>query len=175
MASTERIGASARRKSPALLGSLVAACRSAQDAALPVRRTARGRPRRRLGGLAETAEVARDARGVGDHREQTHAPLASRAREHVEAEGPLQELGPWAVRTTSRHVLDVLHARRACRRRALRRQTRAELACRAEHPRVPHRMETRGRHRGAQAAEQRQRIEVDGDGESGPASGGSNA
>ncbi len=36
-----------------------------------VRRTTRGRSRRRLGGLAESTQVARDALGVGDHGEQT--------------------------------------------------------------------------------------------------------
>ena len=31
-------------------------------------------------------------------------PSIAGTREHVEAEGPLQELGPWAIRPSSRHV-----------------------------------------------------------------------
>jgi hypothetical protein len=102
-----------RRRDPPTSRQLRCACAARRS----WRRTTRRRSRRRLGGLAESTQVARDALGVGDHREQTHAALASRACEHDEARGSLQELGPRAIRTSSRHVRDVLHARRACRLR----------------------------------------------------------
>jgi len=54
---------------------------SSKDATLPVRRGG-------VGGFSESAQVAREALGLGDQGEQAHAGLAPRAREHVEQRVP---------------------------------------------------------------------------------------
>ena len=106
-----------------LLGGVVVAGRPSQDAALPIRRSTRRRPPGRFHRFAESSEVARDALRLGDHREQTHAAVASRAGEHVEAERSPQELSPRAIRPSSSDLRDVLRAWRGGRRRAFRRET----------------------------------------------------
>jgi hypothetical protein len=53
-----------------LLGGVVVAGRSSQDAALPIRRSTRRRPRGRFHRFAESSEVARHPLGLGDHRER---------------------------------------------------------------------------------------------------------
>ena len=81
----------------ALLGGVVVAGRPSEHAALLVGRATRRRSRGRFRRLAKATKVARDALRFGDRSEQTHAPVAARACEHVEAERALQQLGPRAT------------------------------------------------------------------------------
>jgi hypothetical protein len=46
---------------------------------------------------AKLGEVSRDARAVGDHRQQLHAPVALRAVENIDVERPFQKFGPRAI------------------------------------------------------------------------------
>ncbi len=94
---------------PPLLGPRLLRCRGldsallvaqhlpAEDAALPVRRATGRSAARHLGRNAHRREIASDARGVGDHREQPHASRAGGTGEDVHAEGARQQLCPRAV------------------------------------------------------------------------------
>jgi len=121
---TRVTGGAPHSAEPLLDAHFLADGRSSEDATLPVRRPAGGGSGWRVGGLAKSAEVARDALWVGDHREEAHAAFASRAGENLKPERPSQELGPRAIGPLARYVLDVLDAPRGCGRRALRGETR---------------------------------------------------
>ena len=73
---------------------LVACGLPAQEAALSVRRATVWAAARHLGRLANGREVAGDTRGVGDHGEQSHAPLALGTGEDVHGERARQKLRP---------------------------------------------------------------------------------
>jgi hypothetical protein len=142
-ASRAHQGTRARSGRSALLGSVVAAGGSSQDAALPKRRPTRRSSRGRVGGLAESTKVARDALRLSDHRQQAHTSIASRAGEHVKAEGSAQEL-------VARRGAD--HRRR---RTARRRSHRAGAAARERAAITHHRA---GRSRGCLGMIRRPRL-----------------
>jgi hypothetical protein len=85
---------------------------SSQDAALPIRGIASRRARWGLGGFADMSEEAGDVLGLGDEGEEAHATAAAGARFDVDAERPLQKLGPRAIARSrclaSRRPEDVL-------------------------------------------------------------------
>ena len=141
---------------------LVAEGLAAKDAALPVRRAAARRAARHLGRLARRGEVAGDACGFGDHREQSHAPRAPGAGQDVHRERARQKLRPRAVSSGVARWRRLSGRRRRLRVR-LRRDARSPPARRREDTRVLHGMEPRWGHAGRQPAQQRQRVHVDGD------------
>jgi CheY-like chemotaxis protein len=64
-----------------------------EDAAFPERRSASRDARGRFGCLADASQEARDALGFGDHGDERHGALASRAAD-VDLERTFQKLGP---------------------------------------------------------------------------------